>query len=52
MGEIYALLNRAALVKAGYNVVDCLWDYSEAFTDPDGETRHGVARYRLTVQET
>lgn len=51
MGEIYALLNRASLTKAGFNVVDCLWEYSDTFTDPDGETRHGVTRYRLTIQE-
>lgn len=51
MGEIYALLNRATLTKAGYRVVDCLWEYSDTSTDPDGETRHGVTRYRLTIEE-
>lgn len=52
LGEIFALLNRAALTKAGFNVVDCLWDYSDTSIDPDGETRHGVTRYRLTIQES
>lgn len=51
MGEIYALLHRAVLTKANYNVIDCLCEFTDAITDHDGETRHGVARYRLTIEE-
>ena len=51
MGEIYALLNRATLTKVGFSVIDCLWEFSDAITDVDGETRHGVTRYRLTIME-
>jgi hypothetical protein len=51
MGEARGLLNRASLSKAGYKIVDCLFEFSESFTDPDGRTRHGVQRYRLTLQE-
>jgi len=50
MGNAYDLLNRAALTKAGYNVVDCLFEFSTAMNDPDGKTKHGIARYRLTIQ--
>jgi hypothetical protein len=45
LGEIYAILHRATLTEAGYK-------FSQTMLDPDGETRHGVTRYRLTVQET
>lgn len=51
MGEIYDILNRSSLSKAGYNVVDCLCEFSEALRDPDGETRHGVMRFKLTIQK-
>jgi hypothetical protein len=51
MGEAYSILHRASLTKTGYNVVDCLFEFSETFVDVDGRTRHGVQRYRLTVQE-
>lgn len=51
MGEIYDILNRGNLSKVGYNVVDCLCEFSEAMRDPDGETRHGVMRFRLTIQK-
>lgn len=51
MGEIYTLLHRATLTKSGYHVVDCLCEFQEVFTEADGETRHGVMRFRLTLQE-
>ena len=51
MEEAYDLLNRAALVVTGMNVVDCLHEFSETSVDPDGRTRHGVQRYRLTLQK-
>lgn len=51
MGEVYDILNRGTLSKTGYNVVDCLCEFSQAMRDPDGETRHGVMRFRLTIQK-
>ena len=51
MGEAYGLLHRAAPVVAGFRVIDCLWEFGETLTDPDGKTKHGVQRYRLTIQE-
>lgn len=50
MDQAYSLLNRASVVKSGYNVVDCLVEFGEAMADPDGVTKHGVQRYRLTIQ--
>lgn len=52
MGEVYEILHRGNLSKAGYNVVDCLCEFTESLVDPDGETRHGIMRFRLTMQET
>lgn len=51
MGEIYDILNRANLTKTGYNIVDCLCESSQALRDPDGETRHGVMDFKLTIQK-
>ena len=50
-GQIYDLLHHATFSIPGYSVIDCLSEFSEFMTDPDGETRHGVLRYRLTIQE-
>lgn len=50
-GQAYALLNRASFSIVGYVVLDCLCEFSEFMTDPDGETRHGVVRYRMTIQK-
>lgn len=51
MGNIYSLLNRQPLAYAGYKVIDCLYEFSNVMDDPDNTTKHGVARYRLTIQE-
>lgn len=51
MDQAYGLLNRAALTKAGYAVIDCLFEFGDAMPDPDGVTKHGVQRYRLTIRE-
>lgn len=51
MDQAYGLLHRAALTKTGYSVIDCLFEFSEAMNDQDGQTKHGVQRYRLTIRE-
>ena len=48
---IYGLLHRASLTLAGYKFVDSLFDFSDVFVEEDGQTRHGVIRFRLTIQE-
>lgn len=52
-GEIYEALHRQAanLSATGYRFVDCLHEFSEIFEENDGSTRHGVCRYRLTVEK-
>lgn len=50
-GEIYALLNRSTITIATYTVVDALFEFSQTFVEgEDGATRHGVQRFRITVQ--
>lgn len=53
MGDIDAALNRQAanLSAAGFAFLDCLLDYSAVFSESDGKTRHGVCRYKLTMQK-
>lgn len=51
LDEIYGLLHRASLSAAGYKIVDCLFTFSDVFVEQDGQTRHGVIRFRLTIQE-
>ena len=51
LGEVYAILHRGNFSLAGYSVLDVLFESSMTKLDEDGETRHGVARYRLTIQE-
>lgn len=51
MANTYQRLNRAVLTADGFNATDCLWQFSTATNDPDGQTKHGVQRYRLTIHE-
>ena len=51
MDQAYGLLHRASLAKTGYSIIDCLFEFCEAMNDPDGQTKHGVQRYRLTIRE-
>ena len=51
MGEAYGLLHRQKPPATGYKTVDCLWEFSTSSTGPDGQTRHGVQRYRLTLHK-
>ena len=53
VAAIYTALHRQAanLSATGYRFVDCLYEYSEIFDDDDGATRHGVCRYRITIEQ-
>lgn len=51
MDQAYGLLNRAVLTKTGYSITDCLFEFSDVMSEPDGVTKHGVQRYRLTIRE-
>ena len=51
---IHAALHKtpSALTVSGATVVECLYEASQIFLDPDGLTRHGVQRFRVLVQHT
>lgn len=49
-GLLYDALHRYELPIPGMHVIDCLWEMSESFLDPDGHTRHGVSRFRVIMQ--
>ena len=51
MGEAFGLLHRASLAAPGFKVLDCLREFSTVSVGPDGKTRHGVQRYRLTMHQ-
>ena len=53
MQEIYDALNRQAanLSATGYRFVDCLFDYSEVNDRNDGETRHGLIRFKILIEK-
>jgi hypothetical protein len=51
LDAIYGLLHRAALSAAGYKIVDSLFTTSDVFVESDGQTRQGVIRFRITLQE-
>lgn len=51
MGEAFGRLHRAQLTAQGFKVIDCLREFSTVSVGPDGKTRHGVQRYRLTMHK-
>ena len=53
MRDCYDALNRQAsnLSAPGFRFVDCLFDFAEVFDEIDGVTRHGVCRFKLTVEK-
>lgn len=50
LGIINALLDRRDLAVTGYGTVGMQFSNSQTLRDPDGVTRHVVARYRIIVQ--
>lgn len=49
MAAVYAALHDASLSVTGGSVVNLRWEFAESFLDPDGQTRHGVQRFRMYV---
>lgn len=53
LGQLYTALNRQAanLSATGYTFIDCLHEYSEVVEEVDGKTRHGITRFRITMEK-
>jgi hypothetical protein len=49
MRTLYEALHRAEFPIIGGALVECQAEFQESLLDPDGLTRHGVIRFRLTV---
>lgn len=54
LGELYTALNREAnfLYASGFRFVDCLHEFTEIVEEVDGKTRHGITRFRITMEKT
>lgn len=50
MSDVYSTLNRRELSVSGAHVVDCIFQHQDVLLDPDGITRHGIIRFRLTTE--
>lgn len=44
---IYETLHRQTLTINDAIFYSCFWESSDSFMDPDGETRHGIIRFRI-----
>ena len=51
MALIHGLLHDATLSLSGHNFVNCRFDGSTVLRDPDGQTHHGVQRFRVVTDE-
>jgi len=49
---LYNKLHRSNFPISGGLLIECQAEFAETFLDPDGLTRHGVMRFRLTVDAT
>lgn len=49
LDAVHACLHAAAFAVAGHGLVLCRLAFVQVFDDPDGLTRHGVARYRIVT---
>jgi hypothetical protein len=49
--EIYDALHRYELPVTGSHTVTVEWEYADTFLDPDGLSRHGVQRFRITTEQ-
>ena len=50
MAAAEAALHDAALVLDGHRLINLRHEFSDARREPDGETYHGVARYRAVTE--
>lgn len=53
LGQLYTALNREAnfLYAPGFRFIDCLHESTEIIEEVDGKTRHGIIRFRITMEK-
>lgn len=47
MAALYAALHEASFTVSGQDLVSCRFDFGQVIEDADGQTFHGVSRFRL-----
>ncbi len=50
MGAVRGVLHDAALSVSGHRLINMRHEFSDARREPDGETYHGVVRYRAVTE--
>ena len=50
--ELRAALHDQPLTLSGHRLINLRHEHSEARREPDGETYHGIARFRATTEPT
>jgi Protein of unknown function (DUF3168) len=50
MGALRTALHDQSLTLSGHRLINLRHEHSEARRDPDGETIHGIVRYRATTE--
>lgn len=50
MGAVRTLLHEQALSLPGHRLINLRHEFSEARRDPDGETVHGITRFRAVTE--
>ncbi len=50
MSALRDRLHDASLILTGFKLVNIRHEFSDSFRDPDGETIHGVIRYRAVTE--
>jgi hypothetical protein len=49
MADIYRILHRETLAVAGFSTTEIHQEFGESMLDPDGQTYHGIQRFRILL---
>jgi hypothetical protein len=52
LGQIYAALHRADIAVQNAHTIESIAEFQQTIVESDGLTRHGIIRFRITVDET
>lgn len=50
VGAVEAVLHDKSLTLSGYRLINLRHEFSDARRDPDGDTYHGIVRYRAVTE--
>lgn len=52
LASVYDVLHNASLSLTGHRLIALRFEFADIFRDADGETMHGIARYRAVTEPT